>query len=164
MVLPPGFSFDPFPTVGLIDTLAVVTGDSASYDGLHRLDGLSGAAEHFRDDHQCGLDENSNQASAIVVPSVQTPIGIVSQAALVLHDDERDRRWLPRDSRSPSNATLQNVGVAGIEPGDSVWVRLDTTGTGFTFRSGDTDLKRVRLVGGAAAVSWKCLPQFSREL
>ena len=51
-------------------------------------------------------------------------------------------------------ATWQNVGVAGIEPGDSVWVRLDTTGTGFTFRSGDVALKRLRLSAGSAQVTW----------
>ena len=98
------------------------------------------------------LDENSNQASAIQIPTVQTPIGIVSQAALVLNMISETALASPGQPLT-LNATLQNVGVAGIEPGDSVWVRLDTTGTGFTF-NGDTDLKRVRLVGGAAALSW----------
>ena len=47
VVLPTGFSFDPFPSVRLIDTLSVVTGDSSSITVYTGTDGLSGAAEHF---------------------------------------------------------------------------------------------------------------------
>ncbi len=152
VVLPEGFSFDPFPVVRQVDTLEVVTGDSGRvrvYTGLtaypvpRNLSGtIVGAA----------LDENSNQGSAVVVPVVQTPIGIVNQAALVI---TMTNASLPASPGQPLtlNATLRNVGVAGIEPGDSVWVRLDTTGTGFTFNN-DTDRKRVRLEGGSAALSW----------
>ena len=152
VVLPEGFSFDPLPVVRQVDTLLVVTGDSAAirvYTGQTAYPvprNLSGTII------SAAADENSNQASAVVVPVVQTPIGIVSQAALVLNTSTST------PIRSPGqeiriDAFLQNVGMAGIEPGDSVWVRLDTTGTGFTFNN-DTDLKRVRLVGGNNTFSW----------
>ena len=99
------------------------------------------------------LDENSGQASAVVVPSVQTPLGDCEPGGAGVHDDEQCAVSLT-GTADDLEATLQNVGVAGIEPGDSVWVRLDTTGTGFTFRSGDVALKRLSLSTGSSGVTW----------
>ena len=65
VVLPAGFSFDPFPTLRLIDTLSVITGDSSSitvYTGLAAYPvprNISGTII------SAALDENSNQASAV---------------------------------------------------------------------------------------------------
>ena len=84
VILPVGFSFAPLPVVRLIDTLSVITGDSAGitvYTGTTAYPvprNISGTII------SAALDENSNEASAIQNPTVQTPIGIVSQAELVL--------------------------------------------------------------------------------
>ena len=98
-------------------------------------------------------DENSNLPSFVSDNSEVIPMSIVREATLLLSMNSVSELASPGQPIDLS-ATLQNVGTADIEPGDSVWVRLDTTGTGFTFRSGDVARKRLQLVSGSAGVTW----------